>query len=53
MGDVCRPCRMSISDLKPTNNRPSSKEEDLVKVSSRRSMTLSDDGPGVMSISEL
>lgn len=41
---------MSASSLKPINKRLSSKEKDLVGVSSRKSMTLSDDRPGVMSI---
>ena len=34
---------MSVSGLRPANEGPSGKEEDLVAASSRRSMTLSDD----------
>lgn len=41
---------MSASSLKPANKEPSGKEKNLVRVSSRRFINLSDDGSGVMSI---
>lgn len=41
---------MSIFSLRSANKKLSGKEEDPVEASSRRSMTLSDDGPEVISI---
>lgn len=41
---------MSVSGLKPANKKLNDKEENLVQASSKRSMTLSNDRPGVISI---
>lgn len=47
---VCKLCQMSVSDLKPTNKRPSDKEKDLIGGSFRRFITLLDDGLRMMLI---
>lgn len=51
VSDVCKPCQMSASSLRLVNKGPSDKKEDIVGAFSRRSMTLLDDGLGVMLIS--
>lgn len=44
MKDICKPCQMSVPDLKLDNKRLSGKKnENLVKTSSKESITLLDD----------
>lgn len=50
MVDIYRLYRISASSLKPTNKKPSGKEEDLIKASSRRFTILLDNEPRVMLI---
>lgn len=45
---ICQPWQISISSLKPANKRPGRKEEDLIKVSFRKSITLLDNRLGVI-----
>lgn len=46
-------CRISVFGLRSANKRPSGKKKDLIRVSFRKSITLSDDKPRIMLINAL
>lgn len=48
MGNKYKYYQINISDWKLANKQLKGKKKDLVQVSSRRSMTLSDDRPRIM-----
>lgn len=53
IGDIYRPCQISVSGLRLVNKESSSKEKDLIRAFSRRSATLLDDGSEIISINIL